>query len=132
MQDRPTGAELLETVGTFLEAELMPALDGPLAYRTRVAANLVRILEREAHLGHTALVRERELLTGCLGVSVVDTGTRPLADEVRDLNARLVDEIASGRVGHAQVWDALMEIARAKLAIIRPGYDAWDAVSELP
>ena len=42
MQDRPTAAELLATVATYLEDELMPALDGPLAYRTRVAANLVR------------------------------------------------------------------------------------------
>ena len=30
MQDRPTAAELLATVATYLEEELMPALDGPL------------------------------------------------------------------------------------------------------
>jgi hypothetical protein len=50
MQDRPTAAELLGAVATYLEDELMPTLDGPLAYRTRVAANLVRTLERDDRL----------------------------------------------------------------------------------
>jgi Domain of unknown function (DUF6285) len=130
MQDRPTAAELLATVAGFLEDELMPTLDGPLGYRTRVAANLVRILERENALGPAALLRERELLCGLLDVAVADLAPGPLADQIANLNRRLVAAITSGRVEHARAWDALMQITRAKIAIIRPGYDAWDAQGE--
>jgi hypothetical protein len=130
VQDRPTSAELLAALGEYLEEELMPALDGPLAYRTRVAANLVRILERENALGPASLRRERELLSGVLGVE--PSRSDSLADDVLELNRRVVDAIDAGRIDHARAWPALMEIARAKLAIIRPGYDAWDSSVELP
>ena len=130
MQDRPTSAELLATLGEYLEEELMPALDGPLAYRTRVAANLVRILEREDALGPASLRRERALLSGLLGVE--PSRSDSLADDVLELNRQVVAAIDAGRIDHARAWPALMEIARAKLAIIRPGYDAWDSSVELP
>ena len=130
MQDRPTSAELLATLGEYLEEELMPALDGPLAYRTRVAANLVRILERENALGPASLRRERELLSQLLGVDPPRSDS--LTDDVLELNLQVVDAIDAGRIDHTQAWPALMEIARAKLAIIRPGYDAWDSAVELP
>jgi len=130
VQDRPTSAELLATLGEYLEEELMPALDGPLAYRTRVAANLVRILERENALGPASLRRERELLSQLLGVDPPRSDS--LTDDVLELNRQVVDAIDAGRIDHTQAWPALMEIARAKLAIIRPGYDAWDSAVELP
>jgi len=132
MQDRPTAHELLDTVGRFLEDELMPTLDGPAAYRTRVAANLVHILEREEALGDAQLRRERELLCGLLGVDVASLPTAALRDQVLDLNTRVADAIAAGRIDHAKAWQPLMEITRAKLAIIRPGYDDYDARGELP
>ena len=47
----------------------MPALDGPLAYRTRVAANLVRMLEREEALGDASLSRERDALAALLDIA---------------------------------------------------------------
>jgi Domain of unknown function (DUF6285) len=132
VQDRPTAAELLATLAGYLEDELMPALDGPLAYRTRVAANLVRILERENSLGPALLLREYELLSGLLGEPVRRLPSAASSAEVAELNRRLALAIDAGSVRHADVWPALMEIARAKLAIIRPGYDAWDAAAELP
>jgi len=127
LQDRPTATELLATVGGFLETELMPALDGPLAYRTRVAANLVRILERENSVGPALLLREYELLRGLLGDNTSLSPSAVTHDQVAELNTRLAVAIDVGSVSHADAWPALMEIARAKLAIIRPGYDAWDA-----
>ena len=126
MQDRPTAAELLATVAAYLETELMPALDGPLAYRTRVAANLVRILERENSIGPALLLREYDLLRGLLGDTTRPSPSSVSADQVAELNRRLAAAIDAGSVPHADAWPALMEIARAKLAIIRPGYDAWD------
>ena len=130
MQDRPTAAELLATVATYLEEELMPTLDGPLAYRTRVAANLVRTLEREQSFGATSLARERDALAALL--DVIPPGNATLDAQVAELNRRLVAAIDDGRIEHAQAWPVLMEIAHAKLAIIRPGYDDYDARGELP
>jgi hypothetical protein len=132
MQDRPDAQELLATLANYLEAELLPALDGPLGYRTRVAASLLRILEREQRHGDVALVRERDLLCGLLGHDAGDPAAVPLATQVTDLNRRLVAAIDAGELDHDAAWAALMEITRAKIAIIRPGYDAWDARGELP
>jgi hypothetical protein len=132
MQDRPNAAEILETVARYLEDELLPALDGPLAYRTRVAANLVRILEREHARGGEALLRERELLCDLLGLDAASLAPAPLDTQVAQLNASVSAAIDAGQVAHEPAWLALMEITRAKLAIIRPGYDAWDARIELP
>jgi len=132
MQDRPTAQELLDTVARFLEEELLPTLDGPAAYRTRVAANLVRILEREEALGDAHLRRERELLCGLLGVDVASLPPASLRDQVIELNARIGNAIAAGRIDHATAWPPLMEMIHAKLAIIRPGYDDYDARGELP
>ena len=129
MQDRPTAAELLATVATYLEDELMPALDGPLAYRTRVATNLVRMLEREEALGNASLVRERDALAELLCIAPPANGS--LGAQVAELNGLLVAAIDAGRVEHARAWPVLMEIAHAKLAIIRPGYDDYDARGEL-
>ena len=130
MQDRPTAAELLATVATYLEDELMPTLDGPLAYRTRVAANLVRTLEREQSLGAGSLTREREALAALLDVVPPTDGT--LDAQVAELNRRLAAAIDGGDIEHAHAWPVLMEIAHAKLAIIRPGYHDYDARGELP
>lgn len=44
---RPTARELLEAVREFLTDEAMPALPADLAFRARVAANAVGIVERE-------------------------------------------------------------------------------------
>ena len=132
MQDRPTAHELLATLGRFLEDELMPALDGPAAYRTRVAANLVRILEREEALGDAQLRRERDLLCDMLGIDAASLPATSISDQVASLNIRAAAAIADGRVDHAKAWEPLMEITRAKLAIIRPGYDDYDARGELP
>ncbi len=132
MQDRPTQEELLATVAEYLEAELIPALDGPLAYRSRVAANLVRILQREQALGGASLRREHALLCGLLDIEPGAAAPAALADTVLELNRRVVAAIDEGLIAHERAWPALMEIARAKLAIIRPGYDAWDAAVELP
>ena len=132
MQDRPTATELLATLAEYLEDELMPALDGPLGYRTRVAANLLRVLEREQSLGTAALQRERALLCGLLGADPDAPQPGSLAEQVADLNRQVASAIGDDRIDHEQAWGALMEISRAKIAIIRPGYDAWDAAGELP
>jgi len=98
----------------------MPALSGGLEYRVRVAANLARILEREARLGPAALAREQALLEGLVGP----------AENVLALNTRLAARLRSGDVDRdfeKRALLALGEIARAKLAIARPGYERYDS-----
>ena len=50
MQDRPTAAELLATLTEYLEGEVQPNVTGTLRYHTLVAANITRMLRREAEL----------------------------------------------------------------------------------
>lgn len=132
MQDRPDAAELLATVADFLEQELMPILEGPASYRTRVAVNLLKILEREQRLGPAALARECELLSNLLGVGYASHAGDGSAPDPIELNRRLAAAIDAGTVSHEDAWPALMAIARDKLAIARPGYDAYDSADELP
>ncbi|WP_328393013.1 DUF6285 domain-containing protein [Nocardia sp. NBC_00416] len=95
MQNRPTAAELLESLAELLESTLLPALPPELQHRARVGANLARILGREVELGPAAAAREKELLDA----------VPPGDDEA--------------------LWQALTEIVRADLAIAKPGYDSW-------
>ena len=133
MQDRPDARELLATLGDFLEGELMPALDGPLKYRTRVALNLCRILEREERLGNSYLLRERERLSRLLGLGAEDLLPGSLRDQVEDLNQQLVTRLGADTLPagfEAGAWEALMATTREKLAIVRPGYDSYDGAEE--
>jgi hypothetical protein len=120
MHDRPDATELLAAIADLLEREVMPELSGGLEYRVRVAVNLARILEREARLGPAALARERALLEALVGP----------ADDLLALNSRLVARLRSGDVDRdfeKRALAALGEIARAKLAIARPGYERYDS-----
>lgn len=135
MQDRPDARELLATLGDYLEGELLPALEGPLSYRTRVALNLCRILERETRLGSSFLLRERDRLCRLLGLGLEDLLPGSLHDQVEDLNQQVVNELAAGTLPQgfeANAWNALMATTRDKLAIVRPGYDSYDAKEEAP
>ncbi|MGW1739423.1 DUF6285 domain-containing protein [Nocardia sp. NPDC001965] len=96
MQNRPTAAELLESLAELLEDTLLPALPPDLQHRARVGANLARILGREVEAGPAAALRERELLAAV-----------PAGDETA-------------------LWQALTEVVRADLAIAKPGYDSWE------
>lgn len=127
MQDRPTAAELLETLADLLEKQVLPATQGPLRHQVRVAGNLCRILEREARLGGVQDEREIELLREALGTDV--RGTDPLA-----LTQQLADALKLGKDPglERRAWRTLVEIVRGKLAIAKPGHDAYDFRAELP
>jgi hypothetical protein len=126
MQDRPTAREVLATLTTFFDEELLPALSGPLQYRVRVAANLVKILERELGLGPEHDAIERRALQALVAT--------PATDDLLALNAQLSAAIAEGRfdADAYALWSALMTITRNKLAVVKPGYDAYDGSVETP
>lgn len=134
MQDRPHAIEILQVLGDFLEHELLPELDGPLRYRSLVALNLTRILQREARHGTSHLLRERDRLCRVLGLGSEDLLPGSLQDQVEDLNQQLVAELERTSVApdfEAAAWEALMAIAQEKLTIVRPGYDAYGAEGEV-
>ena len=64
--DRPAGTELLRAVRGFLATEIGPS-DPVLKFHARVAANALRIAEREAMLaaGHEQAHRKRLAVLGC-------------------------------------------------------------------
>ncbi|MFD8248854.1 DUF6285 domain-containing protein [Nocardia sp. NPDC059691] len=97
MQNRPSAAELLDSLAELLEETLLPALPAGLQHKARVGANLARIVRREIESGPGAAERERELLAA----------------------------VAEG--DDERLWAALVSVVRADLAIAKPGYDAWAA-----
>lgn len=126
MQDRPSAAELLESIAELLEGPLIEATEGGLRHQVRVAANLSRILQREFELGQEQERRALSLLADALED----------ADPVGDVaagNAALYRRLKNGDEAlEARAWPALLEIVRGKLAIAKPGHDDYDFDSEMP
>jgi len=114
LQDRPDAGELLEAVAGFLELDVAPLLDARLRFHARVAANVLRIVQRERDLGPAQRERQRTLLAGLLGHD----------GEPAALWAALAAAIRAGRLDgrRAEVVAALREITAQKLAIANPGY----------
>lgn len=135
MQDRPTAAELLEAVQVFLEADVVPALDGTRKFHARVAANVLAIVRRELTLEDPQLEAELRGLQGLLGFE----GELPVDRLARQARARRETERLCERIrgGEADtgVWrDAVLKHVRAtvvgkltvanpKLLGLRPGGD---------
>jgi len=120
VQYRPTTTELLSDVAALLENEVLDAVTGPLQHRVRVAANLVRVVERELLLAPTLAEEERYRLALVLNDFDAD-----LADLRTRLAARLDDPEPLGAPWTRAIYDALRATARDDLAIAKPGYEAW-------
>jgi aminoglycoside phosphotransferase (APT) family kinase protein len=105
--DRPTGPGLLRAVREFLTTEVA-VMDPRLAFHARVAANALRIAEREAMLaaGHARDHRARLSALGC-------------ADD-----AELCAAIRDGSLDHRfdDVIAAVRAITVDKLAVANPGH----------
>ena len=121
MLDRPTSSELLATIAELLNDEVLPAVDGLLKHKVRVAANLCRIVEREAATGRQLEEREIELLAEL-------TEAEGSAGE---LSALLCERLAEGDGElERRAFPALLEIVRGKLSINKPGHDEYDFAAE--
>jgi hypothetical protein len=126
MQDRPTASELLEAIADLLEGEVLTATRGGLQHQVRVAGNLCRILAREARLGAAAEEREVALLADALGEEPAGRDALALSRAL----AQCLDAGADSAL-ERRAWRALAQIVRGKLAIAKPGHDAWDFGPEL-
>lgn len=134
MQHPPSAVQLLAAVAELLNVEILPALSGPVQHKTRVAASLVSIIEREIRLGPDALHEEQRLLTEIcdLTSATVGSGDAPVPKDLDALRGEVAARLRSGAAGdavvHAQVWERLLRIVRADLSIAKPGYDSWDGM----
>ena len=81
------------------------------------------------------MLRERDRLCRLLDLPAEDLIPGPLAEQVEDLNQQLIMELQAPGATVAferAARDALMEVTRDKLAIVRPGYDAYDGSADRP
>jgi len=67
VNDRPDALELLRAVERFLEADVVPALEGVQRFHARVAANVVAVVARELETQELHLRSEWEGLSRLLG-----------------------------------------------------------------
>jgi hypothetical protein len=125
MQDRPTRKELMRGICNFLEIELVPGLQDPLKFHTRVAANLLRIIEREEELETGHVLKEVERLTKLLSRSPSLTNSpQGLKEQVVKLNEELCARIRSGDADRhpwrREVIDHIKKTLMEKLEIANP------------
>jgi hypothetical protein len=113
-QDRPTAAELVESVREFLERDVMAATEDRVQFHTRVAVNALGMIARELTFGPGFREAERARATALLGHD---------ADAVtleRELAARIRDGSLDGQLD--AVRDHVRETVREKLLVANPGY----------
>lgn len=125
MQDRPTARELLADIADLLEGDVVPVLEGPLQHQVRVAGNLCRIIERELRLGAGNDARQAQTLADLL-----DAGPADIADHAARLDERLRTGDDVDADFERRAWATLVEIVRGKLAVTKPGHDAYDFAAE--
>jgi hypothetical protein len=125
MQDRPTTAELLDAVREFLAAEILPIAEpaaGGLAFRVRVAMNLLRLAGRDLALGRELMDAEWRRLNRLLGMAAPPpTPDAALRQALLARRGALATRIRAG-------WDApelraaLSDGLREQLRIANPIY----------
>ena len=105
---RPTAAELVAAVADFLDNDVRSATEGQVNFHARVAANVLRIVERELTDESAAEVVGRLAELG-------------YADE-----AQLAAAIRSGALDDraAEVLPMLRMLVGRRLAVAHPGYES--------
>ena len=99
---RPTAAELVAAVADFLDSEVRQATDGQVSFHARVAANVLRTVERE-------LLDDRAA-PDLLGYP--DEMALAAAIRAGDLDERA-----------GEVLPCLRAVVSHRLAVAHPGYD---------
>jgi hypothetical protein len=102
LHGRPTAAELVAAVAEFLETDVRDGTTGAISFHSRVAANVLRTVEREL-LDHTAA-------PDLLGYP--DESALAAAIRAGDLDDR-----------GAEVSSALHDLVLHRLAVSHPGYE---------
>jgi hypothetical protein len=103
---RPTAAELVAVVADFLDDEVRAAIDGPVNFHARVAANVLRIVERELLDQSTDGV-----IAALAGLGFSDEAGLAAAIRAGDVDDRPDDVLA-----------CLRTVVRGRLDVAHPGY----------
>jgi len=105
---RPLAAELVAAVAEFLETDVREATSGQVNFHARVAANALRMVEREL-LDES----EAESRAALAGLGVPDEQGLAAAIRAGELDGRADDVIAG-----------LRTLVRRRLSVAHPGYDS--------
>lgn len=128
-EERPSIHDLVTAVQDFLDEQVRPALEGRLAFHTRVAANALGIVARELEAGAELQEDERRGLQQLLaGLESNTTQPNPDTQSVRELNQQLATAIRDGAIESAEpaLLDHLRQVVDRKLAIDNPKYRPVD------
>lgn len=114
LDERPTAAELVAAVADFLAREVEPVVAGRLAFHAKVAANALRIVERELTSGPAAVASELDRLRALTGAD----------GDLATLNAVLAQRIRSGELPAEDpaLREHLVRSVLARIAIDNPRY----------
>ena len=127
MHDRPTALELLDAVRQFLDADVVPALEGTKKFHARVAANVLAIVSRELQTEAEQLHAEWQRLHELLGDDAAEPRDRDALKRTnRDATAQLCERIRSGAADggpwRAAVLTHVRQTVRDKLAVANPKF----------
>jgi hypothetical protein len=103
---RPTAAELVAAVADFLDNDVRSSTEGQVNFHARVAANVLRIVERELLDGPAD-----DVAAALGGLGYTDEAQLAIAIRAGDLDDRR-DEVLS----------CLRTIVRRRLEVAHPGY----------
>jgi len=120
--NRPNAQELVESVREFLEDKVQPALGEQLSFHTRIAINILKIVERELELGPKLNREEIERLGQILGQE----------GGLEELNAALCEKLKNGEIDYQnqEVIEHLRLSTMGKLSIDNPEYSAYKRAME--
>ncbi|HLC28756.1 MAG TPA: DUF6285 domain-containing protein [Dehalococcoidia bacterium] len=125
MQDRPTYDELLAAIEHFLDAEVVPNLEGARGFHTRVAASALRTVRRELTGEDEHLTAEWEGLDALLGPASPPKSRAGLRDALSARNAELCERIRAGEADDGPFADDvrahIRSTIRHKLSVTDPG-----------
>jgi hypothetical protein len=108
LHGRPTAAELVAAVAEFIEGDVREATGGQVNFHARVAANVLRTVERELLDDGDAEAR-----AALAGLGFDDEAGLAAAIRAGELDGRAADVTA-----------CLRTVVRHRLAVAHPGYDS--------
>jgi aminoglycoside phosphotransferase (APT) family kinase protein len=109
LHGRPTAAELVAAVAEFLEGDVRQATSGQVNFHARVAANALRMVEREL-----LDAGDEDVRAALAGLGFADEAGLAAAIRAGELADRPGPEITAG----------LRTLVRHRLAVAHPGYDS--------
>ena len=114
-QDRPTAAELIIAVREFLERDVMAATEGRVQFHTRVAVNVLGMVEREL---------DRRAPLRCGGARARGRAARPRRRPPKRSNGSSRPRIRAGALDDRldAVRAHVRETVREKLLVANPSY----------